>query len=142
MTKTKLVSLIVVLLVGIWPALAKPIGPCIDTRYRDLQLAEQKTSASVSSINLQTAGDTPVELHVLVGKSVILNSAQILKRVSVSDPTIALAVTVSPNQVLLNGLAPGKVSLILWNEQEKTFPTISSWSSTWASRHPRTDFPK
>jgi pilus assembly protein CpaC len=117
--KRTLVSLLLVLLVGFMTAPAQTNGSSAEPRSRSLALVEQKTAAGVSSINLQAADEPPAELHVLVGKSVILNSPQILKRVSVSDPSIASAVTVSPTQVLLNGLAPGKVSLILWNEQEK-----------------------
>jgi pilus assembly protein CpaC len=115
MKKTKLVSLIFVLLVGTLAARAQTA----EVRSRSVARVEQKVTAGVSNINLPTAQEPPAELHVLVGKSVILNSPQILKRVSVSDPTIAAAVTISPTQVLLNGLAPGKASLILWNEQER-----------------------
>ena len=117
--KRTLVSLILVLLVSNLPAAAQTTEHSAEVRARTLALVEQKTTAAVSSINLQAPQDVPTELHVLVGKSVILNSPQVLKRVSVSDPSIASAVTVSPTQVLLNGLAPGKVSLILWNEQER-----------------------
>ena len=117
--KRTLVSLIIVLLVGYVPSPGQT-EPTTVVRSRSLALVEQGVTRSVSSINLQTPQEAPAELHVLVGRSVILNSPQILKRVSVSDPAIASAVTVSPTQVLLNGLAPGKVSLILWNEQEKS----------------------
>ena len=119
MTKTKLVSLIFVLLVGTLAARAQTTKPSAEVRPRSLALVEQKVTTGVSKINLQAPQEPPAELHVLVGKSVILNSPQILKRVSVSDPAIAAAVTISPTQVLLNGLAPGKASLILWNEQER-----------------------
>lgn len=118
--KRILVSLILVLLVGFVSAPGQTTEPAAVVRSRSLALVDQKITSGVSNITLAPPQDTPAELHVLVGRSVILNSPQILKRVSVSDPSIASAVTVSPTQVLLNGLAPGKVSLILWNEQEKS----------------------
>jgi len=118
--KRTLVSLMLVLLVGFVAAPAQTTEPSAVVRSSTLALVEQKVPSGVSSIKLQEPQELPAELHVLVGRSVILNSAQILKRVSVSDPAIASAVTVSPTQVLLNGLAPGKVSLILWNDQEKS----------------------
>ena len=117
--KRTLVSLILLLLVGNLAARAQATEPSPEVRPRSLALVQQKVTAGASSINLQAPQEPPAELHVLVGKSVVLNSPQILKRVSVSDPAIASAVTISPTQVLLNGLAPGKASLILWNEQEK-----------------------
>lgn len=120
MTMTKLVSLIFILLGGTLVALAQRTEPSAEVQSRSLALVEQRVTAGVSNIKLQAPQEPPAELHVLVGKSVILNSPQILKRVSISDPAIASAVSISPTQVLLNGLAAGKASLILWNEQEKS----------------------
>ncbi|RPJ61382.1 MAG: type II and III secretion system protein family protein [Acidobacteria bacterium] len=58
-------------------------------------------------------------IEVLVRKSVVLNSGEVLKRVSVADPSLATAVIISPQQVLINGLAPGETTLVLWNEAEE-----------------------
>jgi pilus assembly protein CpaC len=55
-------------------------------------------------------------LHVLVGRSLVISSPARIKRISVADPTIVDAVAVSPNQILINGKAPGAVSLVLWDE--------------------------
>src|SRR5437899_1204977 len=63
---------------------------------------------------------TSVPLRVMVGKSLLVNTSDRLKRVSVTDPTIADALVVTPNQVLLHGRAPGEVSLLLWDEQERS----------------------
>jgi pilus assembly protein CpaC len=118
--KRTVVSLILVLLVCSLAAPGQTAQPSAEVQSRSLALVEQRVTPVASSINLQAPQEPPGELHVLVGKSVVLNSPQTLKRVSVSDPAIASAVTVSPTQVLLNGLAAGKTSLILWNEQEKS----------------------
>lgn len=59
-------------------------------------------------------------LHLLVGRSLVITSPTRIKRVSLADPTIAEAVVVSPNQVVLNGKAPGVVSLLLWDESEQS----------------------
>ncbi len=71
-----------------------------------------------AQVQIPTAEKT---LHVFVRKSLLVNSLDPLRRVSVSDPEIASAVIISPNQVLINGLAPGNVSLILWDDQERTY---------------------
>src|SRR5215470_14147366 len=63
--------------------------------------------------------ETPATLQIHVGKSLVLRSAVPLKRVSVTDPAIASAVIVNPNQVLIHGHAPGAVTLILWDEREQ-----------------------
>jgi pilus assembly protein CpaC len=63
---------------------------------------------------------TSVPLRVMVGKSLLVNTSDRLKRVSVTDPAIADALVVTPNQVLIHGRAPGEVSLLLWDEQERS----------------------
>jgi len=72
------------------------------------------TSATPQS---ETAGAAP--LRVMVGKSLLINTTERLKRVSVTDPTVADALVVTPTQVLVNGLAPGEVSLLIWDELER-----------------------
>ena len=39
---------------------------------------------------------------------------------SVTDPTVADALVVTPTQVLVNGLAPGEISLLIWDELERS----------------------
>jgi len=66
----------------------------------------------------QAAGDQQ-ELHLLVGRSLVINSPTRIKRISVADPTIVEAIVVTPNEILINGKAPGSVSLLLWDEAEQ-----------------------
>ena len=73
------------------------------------------TSASPQSV---TAGAAP--LRVMVGKSLLINTTERLKRISVTDPTVADALVVTPTQVLVNGLNPGEVSLLIWDELERS----------------------
>lgn len=62
----------------------------------------------------------PQSLHLLVGRSLVITSPTRIKRVSLADPTIAEAIVVSPNQVVLNGRTPGVVSFLLWDESEQS----------------------
>jgi pilus assembly protein CpaC len=50
----------------------------------------------------------------------LINTTERLKRVSVTDPTVADTIVVTPTQVLVNGLAPGEVSLLIWDELERS----------------------
>jgi pilus assembly protein CpaC len=56
----------------------------------------------------------------MVGKSLLINTTERLKRVSVTDPSVADALVVTPTQVLVNGLSPGEVSLLIWDEAERS----------------------
>src|SRR5690349_10711826 len=62
----------------------------------------------------------PAPLRVMVGKSLLINTTDKLKRVSVTDPEIADALVVTPTQVLVHGRSPGEVSLLIWDEFERS----------------------
>ena len=64
--------------------------------------------------------EAPQTLHLLVGRSIVITSPARIKRVSIADPTVAEAIVVSPNQVLVNGRTPGGVSLIVWDETDQS----------------------
>jgi pilus assembly protein CpaC len=81
------------------------------------ETAPAQTTTSSSSQGV-TAGAVP--LRVMVGKSLLINTTERLKRVSVTDPSVADALVVTPTQVLVNGLAPGEVSLLIWDELERS----------------------
>jgi pilus assembly protein CpaC len=66
----------------------------------------------------EASGAAP--LRVMVGKSLLINTTERLKRVSVTDPTIADPQVISPTQILIHGRAPGEVSLLIWDELERS----------------------
>jgi pilus assembly protein CpaC len=59
-------------------------------------------------------------LHILVGKSVIINMQNRVTRVLVSNPGIIDALATSPTQVVVDAKAAGTSSLILWEETGHT----------------------
>ncbi len=61
-----------------------------------------------------------VPLRVMVDKSLLVRTAEPIKRVSVTDPAVADAIAVTPTQILVHGRSPGEVSLIIWNQQEQS----------------------
>ena len=66
----------------------------------------------------QQATPEPQSLHVLLGKSVVVNMETRLRRVLVSNPATIEAVATSPTQVVVNAKTVGESSLILWDEAE------------------------
>jgi pilus assembly protein CpaC len=62
---------------------------------------------------------SPETLRVFEGRSLVLNTGEPIKRISVTNDQIASAIIVSPTQVLIHGLKSGTITLILWNEQEQ-----------------------
>jgi pilus assembly protein CpaC len=82
----------------------------------------QATSQPVPASQADSApsSEGPQQLHLLVGRSLVITSPARIKRVSLADPAIAEAIVVSPTQVLVNGKAPGGVSLLLWDDQDQS----------------------
>ena len=80
--------------------------------------AAQPATTTPASSQSVTPGAAP--LRVMVGKSLLINTTERLKRVSVTDPAVADALVVTPTQVLVNGLSPGEVSLLIWDELERS----------------------
>ena len=61
-----------------------------------------------------SAQDSTNDLVVGAGKAVLVDTALPIERVAVGSSDIAEATVVSPNEVMLNGKAPGETSLIVW----------------------------
>jgi len=62
-----------------------------------------------------------VAVNVLVGQSRVINFDRPVGRFSVSNPEIAEAILVTPDQVLVNGKAFGQVNFIAWEQSGREF---------------------
>ncbi len=123
MKAPKLVAAVV--LFGATAIFARPVAPGPGAFPQDAPAmpppnpaAAQAPASPSASPQSETPGAAP--LRVMVGKSLLINTTERLKRVSVTDPTVADALVVTPTQVLVNGLAPGEVSLLIWDELERS----------------------
>src|SRR5574337_912978 len=57
---------------------------------------------------------TPQKIGLIVGQSVVIESANSVRRISLAAPSLADAIVLTPRQVYLTGKAPGLTNLILW----------------------------
>ncbi len=80
----------------------------------------QAAPPAAGSQQPQQTTEEAVPLRVMVGKSLLINTTDRLKRVSVTDPNVADAVVVTPHQIMVHGRSPGEVSLVIWDEQERS----------------------
>jgi len=62
-----------------------------------------------------------IPINVLVGQSRVINFDRPIGRFSISNPEIAEAVMVRPDQVLVNGKAFGQVNFIAWEKSDVKF---------------------
>lgn len=104
-------------------ALAVPAFPEI-MQQTAAPAQEQSPNPGTPTTNLppQSAAATQASapLRVMVGKSLIINTTERLKRISVTDPNIAFAQPITPTQILVHGKSPGEVSLVIWDELERS----------------------
>src|ERR1044072_5963045 len=77
----------------------------------------QETSYNASFAHNKEA----IPVNVLVGQSRVVNFDRDIGRFSVSNPEIAEAVLVAPNQVIVNGKAFGQVNFIAWEQSGGKF---------------------
>ena len=62
-------------------------------------------------------------VHLVVGRSLYINTPTRLRRVYVSNPDVLNSFTASPNQIVVTAKGPGVSSLILWNDTGQSGPT-------------------
>lgn len=79
--------------------------------------AQETTYDASFSTNVKEA----VPINVLVGQSRVINFDRPIGRFSISNPEIAEAVMVRPDQVLVNGKAFGQVNFIAWEKSDSKF---------------------
>jgi pilus assembly protein CpaC len=80
----------------------------------------QSPDAAQTTLPPQSESQGSAPLRVMVDKSLLINTTERLKRISVSDPNVAYATVVTPTQILVHGRSPGEVSLLIWDELERS----------------------
>jgi pilus assembly protein CpaC len=78
----------------------------------------QATPVTSPGSESEVLGSAP--LRVLVGKSLLINTTERITRISVTDPGVADYVVVTPTQILVHGRSAGEVSLLIWDELERS----------------------
>src|SRR5580658_10162854 len=75
-------------------------------------------SGSTPQDNVQPAKRPGIDgnLTVTVGMSMIIDSPVAVAKISIANGDLAEAVAVNPQEILINGKAPGETSLIVWQQ--------------------------
>src|SRR5919107_3423554 len=83
--------------------------------------ASAQRSQNFVPASFEKAAADPVQINVLVGQSRVINFDRPIGRFSVSNPEVAEAVLVSPDQAVVNGKAFGQVNFIAWEKEGGQF---------------------
>ena len=78
------------------------------------------TGTQTTTLPAQAPAQGSAPLRVMVGKSLLINTTERLKRIALTDPSIAWAQVITPTQILVHGRSPGEISLLIWDEVERS----------------------
>jgi pilus assembly protein CpaC len=87
----------------------------VSTAQAQPRQPQQRALAATPSV---TVSQAPQALELAVGRSLIVNSDQDIRRISLASPDTADVLLLSPRQVYLTGKAPGATNLTLWGAGE------------------------
>jgi len=120
-----------------------PAAPTAQPPAQQPAIPAQVEHPSETSIPPRAEPTGAAPLRVMVGKSLLINTSERLKRVSVTDPAIADIEVLTPTQILVHGRAAGEVSLLIWDEMERSrsFDLRVDVDVTAASEEERNVFP-
>jgi pilus assembly protein CpaC len=94
---------------------ARPeMGRCRAAGWRLRRGALLKMLLLAASLAAQTPPEQANEIHMLVGRSVVLEHPADIVRLSVATPEVVDAVAVTTREVLLQGKSSGTTSVIVW----------------------------
>jgi pilus assembly protein CpaC len=91
-----------------------PAGKTADAKASSKVAAEMP--AQEQQIAQQTLAPETQSVHIQVGRSIILNTQSLLRRIVVSNPNVLDTTTVSTTQVVVTAKAAGSSSLVLWDQ--------------------------
>jgi len=80
--------------------------------YSNICLAENRKCLILNTI-------IPQKINLIAGKSLIVESPVVLKRVSVADPEISDVIVISTRQIYINAKTPGTTNITLWGPDNK-----------------------
>src|ERR1044072_4838340 len=86
-----------------------------------LSVAQVTFAQNAVSGSFENPAKEPTQINVLVGQSRVINFDKAIGRFSVSNPDVAEAVLVAPDQVLAHFKAFGQVNFIAWAKEGGQF---------------------
>lgn len=78
-----------------------------------------RTTVPDKTVNVNPYKDNNEKLYSVVGKTQLIKFDEPVKRISITDPTMADLVLLSPKELLLNGKKAGRTSLLFWGNGDK-----------------------
>lgn len=114
--KKSLILLVILFLLSLltsgWAKAASYCGQPIPQNLRGMP-------SKLPPMQLSPYKDNNEKLYAVVGKTQLIKFDEPVKRISLTDPSLADLVLLSPKELLLNGKKAGRTSLLFWGSSEK-----------------------
>ena len=79
-------------------------------------VAGKVPAAAIAAGSVSSTSQVGNSIHLLVGRSMFVNTRERLRKVYVSNPDVLDSITSSPHQIVVTAKSAGMSSLILWDE--------------------------
>lgn len=116
-------SIILLIILFLLSLLTTSFAKATEADYTDKPIPQllgmRGMTPPTKTINVNPYKDNNQKLYAVVGKTQLIKFDEPVKRISITDPSFADLVLLSPKELLLNGKKAGRTSLIFWGNSEK-----------------------
>lgn len=97
----------------------QPIPENLGLRDTNSARSQLDNSQISKTVTINPYKDSNEKLYAITGKTQMIKFDEPVKRISITDPSLADLVLLSPKELLLNGKKAGRTSLIFWGSSSK-----------------------
>lgn len=113
-------SLILLLILFLLSLLSTCLAKAYAADYSGLPIPQSmRANANLPPMQISPYKDNNEKLYAIVGKTQLIKFDEPVKRISLTDPSLADIVLLSPKELLLNGKKAGRTSLLFWGNSDK-----------------------
>src|SRR2546426_1764221 len=98
----------------------KSVAPQQAAPQQSQAAPQTQSTAQPQASSQQNVSSEGQALHILVGKSVVVNVQAPITRVLSSNPSVIETLATSPTEIVVEGRAAGSSSLILWDQSGRS----------------------
>lgn len=114
-------SIILLIILFLLSLITSNFVKAANTDYTGAPIPQMLRGQNMTSapITINPYKDNNEKLYSVVGKTQLIKFDEPVKRISLTDPSLADLVLLSPKELLLNGKKAGRTSLVFWGTSEK-----------------------
>lgn len=113
-------SVILLIILFILSLITSSFAKAANVDYRNTPVPQTlRGMNNLSSQSVNPYKDNNEKLYAVMGKTQLIKFDEPVKRISITDPSYADLVLLSPKELLINGKKTGRTSLLFWGNSDK-----------------------